>query len=98
MAAPLTLAQFRDQFPEFEAAPDPFVQARLDAAWRRTPTDVWGDLSQDRHAYLTAHLLSLSPYGRAAQLNEDRDGASTYERELRRMELEMGPAATPRTT
>lgn len=97
---PLTLALFVERWPEFEptATEKPaFVQARLDEAWRRTPTSAWGNKAQDAQGYLAAHLLTISGYGRDARV-KNKDGTTTYGNERIRMELEEAPGVVPRKT
>ena len=97
MAEPLTVAQFRERFPEFLETDTSHVQAKLDEAWRRTPASVWGDTAQDAHGYLAAHLLALSPFGRDARMINE-DGTTMYGKVRTRMEIELGAAAAPRVT
>lgn len=66
----LTLQQFKDRFPEFKAAwaaGDALVQAALDDAAARTDADVFGDLANEAHGYLTADILASKPTGREAR-------------------------------
>ena len=96
----LTVAEFRALFPEFvdtTSPTDALVQQKLDEAWRRTPPDVWGEQARDGQSYLAAHLLAISPFGRAAVIVQ-KDGSSTYGAERARLEAELGPAVTPRVT
>jgi hypothetical protein len=93
----LNLATFRARFPEFADADDALVQEKLDEAARRTPAGEWTTVENDAHAYLAAHLLALSPFGRDARLSE-KDGSSTYGTVRETMEAERGPAYATRTT
>lgn len=67
----LDLAGFRAQYPEFDGAPDALVTTLLGYAAERTPEDIWGDLQEEGHGLLTAHLLSLRPEGRDMRLSRD---------------------------
>lgn len=100
--APLTLEEFIERFPDFEAtlatpAGETLVQKKLDEAWRRTPTAAWGEKAQDAQGYLAAHLLAISGFGRDARVIS-KDGSTTYGNERIRMELEEAPGVAPRTT
>ncbi len=74
----MNLAAWRIQFPEFVACPDPLAQAYLDAALLQLDAEVWGNLLDQGHGYLTAHKLALSPYGQAARLSKKNGGETTY--------------------
>lgn len=70
-----TPATFKARFPEFLATDDSVVQsvlneaaARVDGSFGDTDTGV---------GYLTAHILSMQPYGQNARLESD-DGTTTY--------------------
>ncbi len=91
-----SLASFRERFAH---APedDVLVQAVLDEAASRTPPRVWRDRTRAAHGYLAAHLLGMDPHGRDARIQND-DGQTTYGILRERMEAELGPAVTPRTT
>jgi len=68
----ITVADFRARFPEFAPGPDDAtVQAALDAAYLRTPSDVWGVKQDDGAAYLAAHLLALAPQARDMRIGKD---------------------------
>lgn len=94
----LTLAAFRLRHEEFKTVTDPVVQTYIDDALERTPTNVWGTgrRQEAAQAWLTAHLIEISPYGRDARL--DDDGKTTYQVERDRMDLEQAPGAFCRTT
>lgn len=88
MAFPLSLAVFRARYPEFVdaggggAPGDAFVQAKLNEAERRVDSTVWGDKAEDGHGLLTAHLITMSPYGRDARLTIGGVATSTYKVEF----------------
>lgn len=84
----LNLATFRVQFPEFNSAPDPLVQSRLDQAERRINSEVWGPKENDGHGMLTAHLLALSIFGQMAKL-QSKTGETTYGVQFEAMEIEV---------
>lgn len=92
----LTLARFLVRHEEFATVADPVVQTYIDDALRRTPADVWGDDQEAAAAWLAAHLIEVSPYGRDARLDED--GLTTYEKVRTTMELEVAPGAFCRVT
>lgn len=71
------LAIFRAAFPEFVRVEDDHVQKFLDLAEVSTPEDPWGVHQEEGHLYLTAHLLSQSPYGMNARLESDGKSANT---------------------
>lgn len=77
----MTLAAFKARFPEFVTAPDPMVQAVLDAAATELNADEIGAPFDEAHGMLTAHKLAISPFGRAARMLND-DGESTYQHEF----------------
>jgi hypothetical protein len=94
----VTVASFRAEFPEFGSAdvtPTVLVQAKLDAALLRTPSDVWGDLQDDGVKYLAAHLLALSPQAREMKLSTP-DAKSPYG--FQRLEYESIVASGFRVT
>lgn len=73
----ITLLQFRAEFEEFAAAGDPLVLAKIqDAADAIDPVQ-WGDLAPQGTKYLAAHLLALSPFGRALKLVA-QNGTTVY--------------------
>lgn len=83
----LTRSQFLDRAPEWKTATDARVDAALAQAATRTDEDVFGDRVNDAHFYLTAHLLAVSPTGKAARL--DGSGMRTlYLDERERIERE----------
>ncbi len=83
-------AAFVAAFPEFQGVSEEHIQVFLDLAAESVPEDPWGAHQQEGHLYLTAHLLSQSPYGMNSRLaNEgDKDASTTYgtrHRKLARM-------------
>lgn len=90
------LASFRAAFPEFVRVADAHVQKFLDLAAVSTPADPWGVHQEEGHLYLTAHLLSQSPYGMNARLESDgkKDANTTYG--ARYEQLKVMVAAGPR--
>lgn len=73
----MTLEEFRTQFPEFQEAPDSLILGKMREAESRTDAFVWGAKREQGIAYLTAHLIALSPGGRAMQLVQ-KDGSTPY--------------------
>jgi hypothetical protein len=87
----LTSEQFLERAPEWRTAKAARITAALAAAEKRTDPSVFGTLTDDAHFYLTAHLLAVSPTGKAARL----DGASfrtLYLDERERIEREAAAA------
>lgn len=80
----LSLSEFRDLFPEFTLASDTLVQNALDRAALRTPANVWGDLEDQGHGYLTAHLLCILPGAKDMRIG--KDGSNLYEKERKTLE------------
>jgi hypothetical protein len=64
----LTISEFRERKAEFNAVSNAKVQAALDDAEARTDAEVFGDLTDEAHMWLTAHLLAADPVGREARL------------------------------
>ena len=85
---PLTVAQWRDRFPTgFENASDPLIQAKLDEAYRRLSAKTWGDRLDDGAAYLTAHLIAISPGGEEMRIGfggQEKIG-NLFDREFQRL-------------
>lgn len=92
----LTSARFLLRHPEFASVELEAVEVFVEDANNRTPAAVWGAEQEAAAAWLAAHLLELSPYGRDARLDED--GRTTYQVARERMELETAPGAFARTT
>lgn len=74
------LAAFRAAFPEFVRVADEHVQKFLDLAAVSTPADPWFEHQEEGHLYLTAHLLSQSPFGMNARLavEGEKDANTTF--------------------
>lgn len=87
----VTLASFKVRFPEFivsgakEVAHDTMLQAYIDAALMRTPTDPWGTYRDEGTLYLAAHLLAVTPFGQNAKL-ASKVGDSVYGVEYKRLQ------------
>jgi hypothetical protein len=93
----LSLEEFLEEFPEYQEAPPAKVQRKLDDAARRTPLNVWGDMTAEGHKHLTCHLLDIDAYARDARVEND-DGQTNHGRVRAQLELSVGLGATPRTT
>jgi hypothetical protein len=74
----MLLSDFRQRFPEFQNAPDLFVQAALDAAALEIDPCAWGAKADQGQAYLAAHKMALSPYGNGVRVLVGRDPVTTY--------------------
>jgi hypothetical protein len=74
-------AAFRDRFPEFRTAQDPFVDSVLNSAATELNADEIGDSFDEAHGLLTAHKIAISPFGANARTLNDK-GQTTYQVEL----------------
>jgi hypothetical protein len=76
-------------FPEFEKVPKELVDAKIAEAKLEVAASVWGAKTDLGVSYLTAHLLSMSPFGQHARLIPPNakvtreDALTTYERRYR---------------
>lgn len=59
----ITAADFRVEYPEFSAAPDALVDAKLSAATHFCDASKWGARYQDGVFLKAAHLIAMSPSG-----------------------------------
>lgn len=91
----MTRSDFLAEFAEFANASTALVDAKLAEALRRTPERIWGDMQDDGQKYLTAHLLSLSPFARELKLVQD-DGTTIYSKQRGELEriVSMGYRVT----
>jgi hypothetical protein len=80
-----TLSTFRAARPEFAEATDSQVTAALVAAEAQTDVEVFGDLTDAAHMWLTAHLISATPGGVSARLKGE-GFATLYRTERERLE------------
>lgn len=74
---PLTLANFRIRYPEFEGASDTLVNSALDDAMKEVSEQAFGTASQQAGFVYAAMVLAISPFGQQARLSA-KDGESTY--------------------
>lgn len=83
-----TLADFRARFPEFDNAPDAFVQTALDDAELVTNRDIFGSTGlADQHQMLkTAIHLMESPRARELRINIPGEMLYTYMRRLQSLQ------------
>ena len=87
----VTPASFKAARPEFRQLTDTQVQAALDEAALLVDTEVWGDRTDMGVSYRAAHLLALSPHGKAARLiTRGNEGDTLYNREFRRLQRVVG--------
>ncbi len=94
MAQP-TACEFKEEFPVFRLLSDELVQAKLDAAYRRTGADYWGELVDDAAKLLAAHLLALSPLGEPTTRDVNgTTGRTSYWDELEQLRKEVRPIGT----
>jgi|JI102314A2RNA_FD_contig_121_103807_length_4112_multi_2_in_0_out_0_5 hypothetical protein len=92
----ITVAEFLEEFAEFDpgdSSTDALVQAKLNAAYLRTPADIWGDLVDEGAKYLAAHLIATSPFARDLKLVQ-KTGETSYG--VERAKLEGIVACGPR--
>jgi hypothetical protein len=82
----MTVAEFKAAFAEFANTPTDMVQARLDWAEIRTPSDIWGDHQEQGIGFLTAHYLALAPNAKDMRAGEDK-GSTMYMLEREKLEL-----------
>lgn len=85
----LRLEKFVGRFPEFRQAGQMIVYAIREAA-REVNARVYGCKRGMAIAYLAAHKLALSPYGRGQRLVKD-DNTTTYWGEFERIRREVTP-------
>jgi hypothetical protein len=86
----MILEDFRWRFPEFRSASDGLVSSALDGAAAGMDEDVYGDLYDEAHGYLTAHKLVTSAFGKDSRMVDD-ERASTYWKEFVRIRRECAP-------
>lgn len=87
----VTPADFKASFPEFAGSvpvDDAYIQVWLTRAARHVSVTVWRDKYDDGVLFLAAHLMTTSPTGQGAKLN-NADGKSTYGAQYERMKLEV---------
>lgn len=78
----IDLTSFRVRFPEFKTTPDATVIVVLNQAAARIDASVYGDLTDEAHGYLAAHILAVSPFGKDSRLQSDK-ADSVYGKQLR---------------
>lgn len=81
------VATFKQNFPEFQDAPDFLVQGQLDYAKQVVNTQVWqdGGLVEQGTFLYCARFLSLSPYARHMNLLS-KDGGTLYDERLKQVQ------------
>lgn len=77
----LTRAQFLEAYSAFATAGNELIDATLVKAERRIG-EAWGDLEDEAHGLLTAHMLAIDPKGQMARLVNQKDGSTTYGKEF----------------
>lgn len=68
----VTAATFKAAFPEFVNADNSVVEAKIDSAKLQINSTIWGSRYDEGIMWLTAILLSSSPFGEAARLSDDK--------------------------
>lgn len=81
---PMTVAQFKAKFPEFNGAPDALVQSRLDESYETCPANVWGARQDQGASWLAAHLMSRLPQARRMRIDGADDLYHARYRQLQR--------------
>lgn len=87
----VTPASFKALFPEFAGVvpvDDAYIQGWLDLAAVHVSPTVWRAKYDSGVLFLAAHLMTTSPTGQGAKLN-NADGKSTYGAQYERMKLEV---------
>lgn len=80
---PVTVASFKAQYPEFEEAGDPLIQAKLNDAAVNVDAATWGTEADAAVMLTAAHNLAISPFGRNTRLDKDDPTRSIYGEELK---------------
>lgn len=73
----VTTASFLASYPDFANVTESVVDAKVAEAIRRVDTEIWGDKADDGIMLWTAHLLTLSQFGRHGRQLQP-DGATPY--------------------
>lgn len=85
-----TATSFKARYPEFAPTPDAQVNGALADATARIDTRLLSTANYDAAVgLLTAHLLSITPFGQQARLEGEKEPSggtgSTYNSELKRL-------------
>ncbi len=88
----VTFDSFTTSHPEFIPAGEDLIEAKVAAAVLQVDAEVWGDKVDLGVELTAAHLLAMSPFGQNARLVPE-DGVTIYERQLRRMQMQVGHRA-----
>lgn len=80
--------------PEFEGAKVDLLRRTLEQTAKRIDPNVWGVLQDEGHKLLTAHILSLSPFGKNAKMKNE-DGRSVYEFQYKELRKQVWAKARP---
>jgi len=87
----VTPVSFKTARPEFKQLTDAQVQAAIDEATLCVDATVWGNRADMGVSYKAAHLLALSPHGKAARLiTRGNEGDTLYNREFMRLARIVG--------
>jgi hypothetical protein len=86
----LTAAKFLVLHPEFDTAPQEMVQNVIAEASRQLNPDVYGDKLDDAHRWLTAHLLTETPFGKTLRQADD-DKPTVYFKEYNAIRKLVAP-------
>jgi len=71
-------ASFRNRRPEFATTSNVVVQAALNDAAAQMNQIVWGELYDEAHMWLAAHLIALGPSGHDARNEANPSTGTTY--------------------
>ncbi len=85
----MDLTAFRASYPEFAEAGDSLVQGHLDEASLSLDSSVYDTRYDEAHGLLAAHLLAISPFGRA--LRQEGTDETLYWQRFRQVRRERAP-------
>lgn len=84
----MTRDEFKTRAPEWKTARDERIDAALTQATARTDASLFGASTDDAVFFLAAHLLAVSPSGKAARLEGGKVARTLYLDERERLERE----------
>lgn len=84
---PVSVATFKEHFPEFVQAPDTLVQAKINEALVTHKPPIWeeGDVKDQAVMYKAASFLALSPGAKHLRMSDPNSSDTIYDK--RWMEL-----------
>jgi hypothetical protein len=87
----MILSQFRGMFPEFRATSDEMIEGFLGAASVEISESLYGDKYDSAHGFLAAHMLAVSPFGKASRTDNKDEETTTYWRNYARIRKLVAP-------